>query len=443
MLEQTLHAFLTRELAAAPGTRRFVLGFSGGLDSSVLLQLLARVAPALSLPVLAVHVHHGLSPNADAWAQQAQVVCDGLGVPLHIKRVVVQKQGSVEAAARVARHAAFAEVLQAGDVLLLAQHRDDQAETLLFRLLRGAGVHGLAAMAEVSRFPLVGAVAGEKKFLPQWRPLLSLSRAELESWAQAQQLVWVEDESNSDTRYARNFLRQDVVPLLKTRWPAVTETLFATAARLREADELLSELAAELAASAVDAGQRLHIPAVLALAPARQRLLLRHWLQQQGFLLPDEAMLQRIMHEVLLARDDATPLLAWSDTEIRRYREHLYAMRPLYAMPAAWEAEWDGLQDLLLPDGRVLRRIASAESGPELLRVRYRRGGERLRQGEISRELKTLFQEQAVPSWERDRLPLVFRGDELLFVAGVAFSAWRVGEEDRPVFSLLSLSARD
>ncbi|MDQ8037418.1 MAG: tRNA lysidine(34) synthetase TilS [Pedobacter sp.] len=426
MPRKTLNAFLMRELAASPGVQRLVVGFSGGLDSTVLLQALAREASAFALPVLAVHVHHGLSPNADAWARHAQSQCDALGIPLQICRVQIAPQGSVEAAARAARRAAFAGVLKAGDALLLAQHQDDQAETLLFRLLRGAGVRGLAAMAEVSRFPL-----DEKSYVPQWRPLLGVSRAQLEQWAQAEDLHWIEDESNADSRYARNFLRNEALPLLRTRWPGAAETLAATAARLREADGLLTELARELASQAVDAQQRLHIPQVLALSPAKQRLLLRYWLQEQDFLAPDEAMLDRIREEVIPAREDAAPLLQWESAEIRRYREQLYAMRPLSVLPENWEQAWSGEQDLLLPDGRLLR----LDSAPENLRVTYRRGGERLQVGGLSRELKTLFQENAVPPWERERLPLVWRGSELLVVAGMD---WRL-REDAPVLHLLSL----
>lgn len=429
MPAQTLNAFLTRELASGSGSgvRRLVLGFSGGLDSTVLLHALAQACPDFSLPVLAVHVHHGLSPHADDWVQHAQSVCAELGIPLQVCRVQVLPQGSVETAARTARHAAFARVLQEGDALMLAQHQDDQAETLIFRLLRGAGVRGLAGMAAVSRFPLAPGV-----FVPQWRPLLGLSRQALQQWAEARGLRWIEDESNQDTRHARNFLRHEVMPLLRTRWPLATATLAATALRLREADTLLTELAAELASQSVDMQQRLYIPCVLALSPARQRLLLRYWLQEQDFLMPPEDMLERIRAEMMSAREDATPLLQWDGVEIRRYRQHLYAMRPLSALPENWQQMWSGEQDLCLPDGRLLR----LESEPEALCVTYRRGGERLLLRGHSRELKVLFQENAVPPWERERLPLVWRGSELLGVAG---THWGL-RPDAPALRLLSAS---
>lgn len=425
----SVKAFLQAGLAATPGLQQLVLGFSGGLDSTVLLHLLAELAPAAGLSLRAVHVHHGLSPNADAWARHAQTVCEGLGLPLQIHRVTVAPGASVEAEARRARHAAFAASLQEGDALLLAQHRDDQAETLLFRLLRGAGVSGLGAMAAVGVFPVSATLT-----LPVWRPLLSVPRAQLEDWAAQKSLSWIEDESNGDTRYARNFLRQQVFPLLQTRWPAVSETLAATALRLQEADALLNELAAGLAEEAVDARMRLGISAAQRFSLPQQRLLLRYWLRQLGFLLPDEVMLERIIKEVLMARDDAEPVVAWSGTEVRRYRDHLHAMPPLQAMPQGWSREWDGREPLSLPDGRVLELL----SAPELLSVRYRQGGERLRlAGQAqSRELKTLFQENGVPPWERERLPLIWRGDQLLAVAGTAWGR----SENAPPLKLATVS---
>lgn len=417
--------FLQAQLAASPDVKGLMLGFSGGLDSTVLLHVLAQLAPALGFRLRALHVHHGLSPNADAWTEHAEKVCAKLAVPLQVERVAVAGGASVEAEARRARHAAFAAALQADEALLLAQHRDDQAETVLFRLLRGAGVTGLGAMSAVAAFPVAAGVTR-----PQWRPLLSVSRADIEACAHLQGLEWIEDESNEDTRFARNFLRRDIIPRLQTRWPVVTETLAATALRLQEADALLTELAAELAEECVDARQRLDVVGLKGLTLAQQRLLLRHWLRTQDFLLPDEALLERILSEVLAAREDAEPVVAWSGTEVRRYREHLYAMTPLPAMPAHWEREWDGSAPLLLPDGRVLTLL----SAPANFTVRYRRGGERLRPAGLaqSRELKTLFQENAVPPWERERLPLVWRGEELLAVAGTAWGR----SEHAPVLRL-------
>lgn len=420
-IEQVVRDFLQKQLLQETEVRRLVVGFSGGLDSTVLLHVLARLAPSLRLSLLALHVHHGLSPHADAWAEHAERICRDLGLPFMARRVRVPAQASLEAAARSARQGAFAAMLEEGDALLLAQHRDDQAETVLFRLLRGSGVTGLGAMRAVGRL-----ACG----VPQWRPLLALSRRELEAYAREHDLAWIEDESNADQGLARNFLRWRILPLLRERWPAADATLAATAQRLQEADGLLREFAEALAVDAVDADGRLCVPAVVALAAqrngeAKQRLLLRHWLQQQGFRPPDEDRLEQLRRDMLMARADAAPRVAWAGVEIRRYRDRLYAMAPLPALPAGWSAEWDGVRPLPLPDGRVLR--LAAVSAPTVFSVRYRQGGERFRPAgqPHSRELRTLFQEHALPPWQRDRLPLVWRGQELVAVAGVE---WGRGE---------------
>lgn len=429
--ERVLRDFLATHLPGA-GVNGLVVGLSGGLDSCVLLSALARVAPEFALPLRAVHVHHGLSPNADAWAAQVATVCAQAGVPLTVCRVRVTPQASLESAARVARHSAFAAEVRAGEALLLAQHRDDQAETLLFRLLRGSGLTGLGAMRPASRLrrPTAGS-------FPAWRPLLGLARTDLLGHAQAQGLAWVEDESNADTGLDRNFLRHEILPRLATRWPALSRTLAATAARLQEADDLLDEFALELAAPCIDAEARLWLPAVMALTVPRQRLVLRHWLRTQGFLPPDAAVLERILADALPARPDASPCVAWPGTEVRRYREHLYVMTTLPAPPGGWFCTWDGAAPLALPDGQWLwREGEGAPAAP--WRVAYRAGGERLRPapGLPSRELRIWWQEQGVPPWRRERLPLVFTGDELIAVGDMPWPGqprpWRLRMGERP-----------
>ncbi|MDP2228529.1 MAG: tRNA lysidine(34) synthetase TilS [Moraxellaceae bacterium] len=401
--------------------RRLVVGFSGGLDSTVLLHAVVQLAPVLGVEIAAVHVHHGLSPQADAWAVHVMQVCDHLSVPLMALRVrVTPTHGSLEEAARAARREAFVGVLQAGDALLLAQHQDDQAETVLFRLMRGAGVRGLAAMQAASELP---AASGT---VPLWRPLLGLPRSRLLAYAIEHQLEWIEDESNADVRHARNFLRHEALPLLEKRWPSLSATLAQTAKRMQEAEGLLEEMAAEMALVAIDAQQRLDINVLQSFSMPRQRLLLRYWLQQQDFLLPDEALLQKIMDEVVAARTDATPLLAWTGCELRRYREHLYVMSPLLALPEGWQCRWDGCRPLLLPDGRYL--YASLPLPPDSV-VRFRQGGERLRRAghEHSASLKRLLQERGIPPWCRDRLPLVFVDEVLYAVAGTDLYANAAG----------------
>lgn len=414
--EQVLKTFLHDVLSRSPQIRRLVIGFSGGMDSTVLLYLLKQMQTLHGRELLAVHVHHGLSPHADAWARHSASLCAAWQIPCLVQRVEVKQTASVEAAARLARREALSGHLQAGDALLLAQHQDDQAETLLFRLMRGAGVTGLGAMHEVS---VIKARSGEAR--PLWRPFLGISRRSLELLARQEALDWVEDESNADTRFSRNFLRHDILPSLQTHWPAATATLAATARRMQEADQLLQELAVELAVPCIDDQQRLFIPAVQALSVGRQGLVLRYWLGRQGFRLPDEAVLAQLTSAVMAAREDAEPRLAWAGCEVRRYRQHLHAMAPLGAVVQEWGADWDMSAPLLLPDGRRLR-VESGGGGPPV-RVRFRQGGERLRGHGVTHDLKKLLQSSSVPPWLRNRLPLLFCGDALVAVAGTSLRA--------------------
>lgn len=415
MPEQALQRFLDCMMARSPQVRRLVVGVSGGLDSTVLLHLLRTLAPRHGRELLAVHVHHGLSPYADRWVAHVTSVCDKWQIPLQVHWAEVERVASLEAAARVARYQAFAASLIEGDALLLAQHEDDQAETLLFRLMRGAGVTGLGAMHEAGMF-----VSPDNPAVPLWRPLLGVTRQSLLRYALQHGLAWVDDESNHDARYARNFLRNDILPMLRQHWPAVTQVLAATAGRMQEADALLQEVAAGMAADCIDGQHRLLVPPVLALSAPRQRLLLRFWLQQQSFLLPDEAMLERIREEVMMAREDAAPHVRWDGCEVRRYRQHLYAMPPLPEVPVDWQVEWMLAEPLLLPDGRVLS--VSLPAGVELAdcHVRFRKGGETLRGHGMTHDLKKLLQASGIPPWERERLPLVFSGGELMAVAGTS-----------------------
>jgi tRNA(Ile)-lysidine synthase len=252
--------------------------------------------------------------------------------------------------------------------------------------------------------------------------LLSVSRAQFESFAKQQGLSWIEDESNVDTRFSRNFLRQDIVPLLQTHWPSVTPVLAATAVRMQEANLLLDELAAELAALCVDEQQRMHIPALQKLSPPRQRLMLRYWLQQGGFRLPDEAVLAQILMSMLNARSDAAPCVTWQGGEVRRYQDHLYALSPQEDDFTEWQAEWDMQAPLCLPDGRWLTATGGGDKRLQV-QVRFRQGGEHLHRHGMTQELKKLLQSQSVPPWERGRSPLLFKDGELVRVVGTALCA--------------------
>jgi tRNA(Ile)-lysidine synthase len=391
------------------------IAFSGGLDSTVLLHLLATLANAESLPALsAIHIHHGLQATADAWPQHCQSVCDALGVPLQVKRVTVKGGASLERAARDARYAAFSSLTQTNDVLMTGQHRDDQAETLLFRLLRGAGVRGLGGMPQ-QRPVGQGALV---------RPLLDVSRAELESYAQAHQLHWIEDPSNQDRQFSRNYLRHQVMPVLTERWPQAQASMARTAVHLREAQGLLDELAQiDLAqAQTVHEFAWLGVPSLelaplAALSDARQRNALGHWLEPLTRL-PDADHWSGWI-DLRDASSDASPIWRLADGELHRSAGRVWWLSGHWLRTPVIGADWQTpAATLRLADnGRVMFH-GQTPSAP--LRIAYRQGGEVMQLAERgSRDLKRLLNERAVPGFVRGRLPLLFRGEELLAVANL------------------------
>ncbi|HWU68500.1 MAG TPA: tRNA lysidine(34) synthetase TilS [Stenotrophobium sp.] len=403
--------FTLPELPHLPAQARVWLAYSGGLDSSALLHALA----SQRLPGLrAVHVHHGLQPQADEWVQHCQAQCATLGVALEVLRVRVDDTHAAgpEAAAREARYDALRSVMRAGDLLATAHHQDDQAETVLLRLLRGTGVHGLSAMR-----PLQAFAPGQL-----WRPLLEVTRAQLFRYAQWHRLGWIEDPHNQSPRYARSWLRQELMPRLGQRWPAAAAQLAQAASHCADAADLLDERArADLLDAALpdSDGYALKIPVLQELTPARRRNLLRYWLRRCGWPVPSAQMLARLQAEVLDARADAQPLLNCGAYEFRRYRERLHVMAPLAQAPVGWSCEWNGEGDCVLPADCGVLQSRAAAPWPRPLTVRLARGGERIRLTRTAhhRTLKNLLQEAAVPPWLRPRLPLLYAGEQLLCVA--------------------------
>lgn len=391
------------------------VALSGGLDSTALLHLLVRLREREALPPLrAVHVHHGLQAAADAWPAHCQALCDRLGVSLHIERVQVAPGASLERAARAARYAAFERRLGEGELLLTGQHRDDQAETLLFRLLRGAGVRGLAGMP-ASR-PL-----GRGHLV---RPLLAASRGELEAYIRQQGLTWVEDPSNADTGMARNFLRREVLPALTRHWPQAGQNLARTALHMREAEGLLGELARlDLAAAADDDTfswlglPSLGLKPLLELSDARQRNLLRHWLAPLTRM-PDSEHWAGWC-DLRDAALDAAPRWQLEGGELRRADGRLWWLSGAWLAQPVAPSSWDDpRQPLRLPGNGEVRLQGGAPDGP--LNLRYRQGGETMTiPGRGRRDLKRLLNERAVPGFVRGRLPLLYRGDELLAIANL------------------------
>ncbi|WP_412852610.1 tRNA lysidine(34) synthetase TilS [Ectothiorhodospira shaposhnikovii] len=412
---------LAAALERLPPAPRWLIGLSGGLDSHVLLHGLHVLSGGRTLPPLAaVHVHHGLSPHADRWQTHCESLCRDLSIPLRVLVVDARPATgeSPEAVARAARYRAIADAMEPGAILLTAHHRRDQAETLLLQLLRGAGPAGLAAMPRL------------KPFGPGWqaRPLLDLDRDTLADHARKAALTWVEDDSNADPRFDRNLLRQSVMPRLRARWPSLDATLSRAALLQAEAQDLLAERARE------DLEQvRGRVPGTLSVAGLaglrrpRLRNALRGWLQDKGLPMPGRARLESLIEQMLKAGSDAGPRVAWEGAEVRRYRDDLYAMRPLVPVDAGRVWQWTPTAPLRLPelgitlDPAILRSHwaldPSTLTAP--LTVRLRRGGEVIRWRGQTRSLKKLLQEAGIPPWERDRLPLIHVDEQLVAVWGM------------------------
>lgn len=396
------------EAPTLPGGATVWAGFSGGLDSTVLLHWLKQAG----LPVRALHVNHNLQQVASRWVEHCRGLCAQLGVPIYVMDVKVDPRDpdGPEAAARKARYAAFHGVMKPGDCLATAHHQDDQAETVLLRLLRGSGVAGLAAMREQGPFP-PGTL---------WRPLLRMTRTDLRQYAERNDLSWVEDPHNLDPRYARSFLRSEIFPRLAQRWPRAVEQLARTAEHCADAVELLDEAAQQDFGEIAAPRGAVSVRGVLRLPRSRRNNVLRFWAARGGFELPPFDALARLEKEVLRARPDAAPVLAWGDTELRRFRDGLYLMTRLPPPPPTGLAlEWDGRTELALPPGCGVLKVLSPAAVELPLRVLFARGGERLKPAgsRFTRTLRNLFQEEAVPPWVRERMPLLELEGEL---AGVA-----------------------
>lgn len=394
------------------GTAPVLVGFSGGLDSTVLLHLLAGDDRIRRQGLRAAHVHHGLHPDADRWAEHCADVCASMGVAFECVHVDVDHAAGhgLEGAARHARHAVFADLLHEGEILALAHHRDDQAETFLMRALRASGTDGLAAMRPWRAFG-AGWI---------WRPLLATPRATLEEIARTAQLRWVEDPSNADPAADRNFLRLDVLPLLRRRWPQV-DAAFARSAELSaESVELLEQQDLwSLNRVREETGSGLSAEALRSLSPARRARVLRYWVARLGWPpLPSEGI-ARIEQDLLGEPSDRLPGFAWRDVEIRRWREGLYAIDHRHSLPRDWSQSWDGRAPLALPNGDRLA-LLGAPAFPAPVIVHARRGGERIRLPDRDHHhpLKNILQEADVPPWDRERMPLLSTDDETLLAAG-------------------------
>ncbi|WP_426662719.1 tRNA lysidine(34) synthetase TilS [Rhodanobacter aciditrophus] len=393
------------------------VAYSGGPDSTALLHALAQLPAARSRGLRALHVDHGLRADSAAWAEHCRRFCAGLDLPCEIVRVQVttQRGEGLEAAARQARYAAFAAHLHPGETLLLAHHCDDQAETVLLKLLRGAGPEGLGGMRE--RRPL-----GRGGL---WRPLLNdVSRAQLHDYVATHRLPCIDDPSNADTRLARNQLRHEILPRLAAHWPQAVDSILHSAALSRAAaDALRMQWLAVFATLHDAANGSLDATGWLALPPALREPLLHHWLYLRGLPAPTTAQRRQIERQCA-ARPGQSPCIRWPGAELHIWKGRLWARVPRPSIDPSWHAPWRG-EPLALPDGGRLALCDEHARLPTPLAVRLRQGGERIRPaGDAhTRELRDLFQQAALPPWQRTACPLLYEGDALVAVADRWYSA--------------------
>ena len=394
------------------------IAYSGGLDSSVLLHAKARLRPELEHEIHAIHADHGLQPDSGSWSDHCERQCAMLGIRLHKVHLNLQVAAgeSLEAVAREARYLAFSKIIGAGDLLLTAHHADDQVETVLLQLLRGAGVSGLAGMPAI------------KSWSQGWlaRPLLPFSRQELEQYALDNALSWMEDETNQDVRFSRNLLRQRVVPQLKSRWPGLLKTIARSAGHCASAARLVDELAETDMGTCLGANPwRLSMAGLEKLSRIRQENLLRYWIRRQGLNLPNAHKIRRILSEVLTASVASHPLVRWHGAELRRYGGELYMMPPLPTPDPGWLVPWDGSYPLQLPAGLGQLLVDRQAMGiPEnawhegRVRVGFRSSGLKCtpagRSG--SRSFKRLCQDMGIPAWLRPLVPLLLVDGEMASV---------------------------
>lgn len=400
------------------------IAYSGGIDSHVLLHICAT-QPELKDKITAVYVHHGLQPKAESWAVHCQAVAEKLAVSFQLLRVNAHPQNgeSPEQAARDARYQALKSLLNDADVLLVAQHQEDQLETVLLQLFRGAGVQGLAAMPKVMNF-------GKGQLL---RPFLEVSKQMIQDYAQAHQLIWVDDPTNQCDDFDRNFLRNQVLPLLKTRWPSAAKTVSRSANHCANAHQILTEVAEDLLTLVLNhTDNTLSISKLLELDSKKQPLVIRQWFKHQNLKMPSTTFINEIFNTVIATKASSNPQLKKADYVIRRYQNKLYCGKNHPDLKSLNDLIWEQTENkILLPDHSFLQRHPASCGIPVSLwqaakvTIRYRKGGEKIslvgRKGQHT--LKNLFQEAAVPPWERDLTPLLYFDETLIAVADLWLSS--------------------
>ncbi len=386
-----------------------MIGFSGGLDSTVLLHALAKI-PVLASKIRAVHIHHGLSPYADDWQQHCVAFCNAHAISISTVSVLISSSSNIEEQARKVRFDVFKQLIKTQDCLLLAHHQNDQAETMILNLARGAGLCGVSGMSQMTSF-------GEGCML---KPLLHYSREALLLYANENGLCWIEDESNNNLAFSRNYIRHTVLPTLIKKWPHVVKNMGQCAIHLQEAGRNLVDLAYIDCPELALRSRQLNLEPLIQLPDARINNVLRTWLSELNILMPSTKTFERILRELIHARPDAEPSVRWSDIDIRRYQQTLCLMN---------QSDYELIQPMVWPNFPDELRLSEHESlaatqsskgvyAPpgSRIEIRFRVGGERIVLNRRTHCLKKLFQTWGVPPWRRAQVPLIYVDQELVSV---------------------------
>jgi tRNA(Ile)-lysidine synthase len=435
---------------------KLVVGLSGGLDSVVLLDVLNSLKRDFDFDLRALHVNHQISRNANEWAKVCRELTAAREIPLEVVKIEVPRAGSLEAVARKLRYQVFSR--QDADFVALAQHLDDQVETFLLRLLRGAGAQGLAGMArvrgqgseirgeEIAREATNALAPGRWPLTPRiLRPLLEITRAEILAYARKRSLKWIEDETNQDTYFDRNFLRQQVLPLIAQRWPAYRGVVSRAVRNLADSAQLLDELAVLDSQTCVIANT-IEVEALRQISQPRALNLMRYFLRKQNLRMPDRARLEEALRQMLRSRSDAKACIELGEYALRRHQGKIYLVQNILAPDENWQVTWRGESEIELPQfGGTIVFSRTAGNGISLARlsegevtIRVRRGGERFRpdRDRPRRSLKNLLQERSVPPWERQTIPLLFSGETLVWVAGIGTDPAYSAQQTEPAIMM-------
>jgi tRNA(Ile)-lysidine synthase len=412
---------LLAALAAVPKTNRYWLGFSGGADSTALLLAMLELGSKLPAPVLALHFNHGLSPDAGLWLKHCREFCKSRDIAFRSEALEIDPDGgtSIEEEARNLRYQAVERILEPGEIYLTAHHADDQAETLFLNLMRGSGVDGLAGIPVLRKLGH-GWVA---------RPLLDTHKSALTAYLRKREITWLEDPSNKDESFDRNFLRQRLFPMLEQRWPGVTGRLIKTARHARATSNALAELLDRLCGEFVRDDHRLPLEPFLELDQAMQSLVLRHWLRRWEISPLPEARMIEFVKQLAESSESGQAEVKWGEWQMKRYRNSVW-LQAGGPLPSCTEQDWGPKPnpnshhslDLGLHLGHV-QLDGSALRVPAGWRIGHRREGDRmqLHPDGPKRKIKHLFQESAVPPWLRSSVPILYWDGEVAAVGDWLF----------------------